>query len=166
MSRNGRLRRMAGHKKTMAYPIEHPDPQLTSNAISADELAEWLRPIDAGNMTFILDSCYSAKSVEANDFKPGPMGNRGLGQLAYDKRMRILTASQSDQTAQEYADLGNGLLTYVLTDIGLAKGEADWKPTDRRITIGEWLAFAADRVPVQMETKIARQESRNPLNAA
>jgi hypothetical protein len=30
-------------------------------------------------MTFILDTCYSAKSVEANDFKPGPMGSRGLG---------------------------------------------------------------------------------------
>jgi WD40 repeat protein len=140
---------------------ERPDSQLTATAISADELAEWLRPIDAGELTFILDACYSAKSVEANDFKPGPMGSPGLGQLAYDKRMRILTASQSDQTAQEYANLGNGngLLTYVLTEEGLLKGEADWKPIDRKVTIAEWLAFAADRVPKWMEPKMAQQES-------
>lgn len=49
----------------------------------------------------MLDSCYSASSVEANDFKPGPMGSRGLGQLSYDKRVRILAASQSDQVAQD-----------------------------------------------------------------
>jgi uncharacterized caspase-like protein len=58
------------------------DEKLLKSAISADELAEWLRLIDAGEMTFVLDSCDSASSVEANDFKPGPMGSRGLGQLA------------------------------------------------------------------------------------
>ena len=55
----------------------------------------------------MLDSCFSAKRVESNGFKPGPMGSRGLGQLAYDKRMRILAASQSDETAGEYASLGS-----------------------------------------------------------
>lgn len=138
-----------------------PDKTLLKSAISADDLAEWLRPIDAGEMTFILDSCYSAKSVETNEFKPGPMGNRGLGQLAYDKRMRILAASQSDQTAGEYAALGDGegLLTYVLADIGLGRGEADWRPIDKRITVGEWLAFGADRVPKEMENELALKES-------
>jgi WD40 repeat protein len=123
-----------------------PDAKLLANAISADQLAEWLRPIDAGEITFVLDSCYSAESVEANGFKPGPMGNRGLGQLAYDKRMRILAASQSDQTALEDSRFGQGLLSYVLTDLGLEKGEADWKPTDRKIMLGEWLAFAVNAV--------------------
>jgi len=55
---------------------------LLAKAISADDLAEWLRPIDVGEMTFILDSCQSASSMEANDFKPRPMGSRGLGQLS------------------------------------------------------------------------------------
>lgn len=117
------------------------------NAISSDELAYWLRPIDAGEMTFVLDSCYSAQSVEANDFKPGPMGSRGLGQLAYDKRMRILAASQSDETAGEYVALGSGLLSYVLTHEGLVEKKADWKPVDHKITVGEWLSYAADAVP-------------------
>jgi hypothetical protein len=120
---------------------------LLRSAISADELAEWLRPIDAGEMTFVLDACHSAESVEANGFKPGPMGSRGLGQLAYDKRMRILAASQSDATAQEYASLQQGLLSYVLTHDGLQEGKADWKPKDGAITLGEWLGYAANAVP-------------------
>jgi WD40 repeat protein/uncharacterized caspase-like protein len=123
------------------------DAALLSGAISADELAEWLRPVDAGEMTFVLDSCYSAESIQANDFKPGPMGSQGLGQLAYDKRIRILAASQADATAAEDRTLHMGLLTYELTEEGLVKGEADWKPKDGRITVGEWLGYAAQEVP-------------------
>ena len=128
------------------------DASLLKNAISSDELAAWLRPIDAGQMAFILDSCYSAQSVEANGFKPGPMGSRGLGQLAYDKRIRILAASQSDQTAAEDAELGQGqgVLSYVLTQEGLVNGKADWKPEDGKITVAEWLSYAVNAVP-QME---------------
>jgi len=136
---------------------------LLKNAISADDLADWLRPIDAGEMTFVLDSCQSASSVEANDFKPGPMGSRGLGQLAYDKRMRILAASQGNQEAKETnllsgADAGasqekmRGLLSYALTDEGLLAGKADWKPVDGKITVGEWLTYAADAVPKGLES--------------
>jgi hypothetical protein len=123
------------------------DDAMLKSAISADELAEWLRPIDAGEMTFVLDSCDSASSVEANDFKPGPMGSRGLGQLAYDKRMRILAASQSNQAARESETLHQGLLSYALTQEGLVEGKADWKPVDRKITVGEWLGYAAEEVP-------------------
>ena len=131
---------------------------LLKNAISADDLAEWLRPIDVGEMTFVLDSCQSASSVEANDFKPGSMGRRGLGQLAYDKRIRILAASQGNQEARETNLLASagaeasqekvrGLLSYALTDEGLLAGKADWKPVDGKITVGEWLTYAADAVP-------------------
>ncbi len=126
---------------------EGVDSDMLKGAISADELAEWLRPIDAGEMTFILDSCDSASSVEANNFKPGPMGSRGLGQLAYDKRMRILVASQSNQAARESDSLHQGLLSYALTQSGLVEGRADWKPKDQKITVGEWLSYAADEVP-------------------
>ena len=136
------------------------DDAMLRQAISADELAEWLRPIDAGEMTFVLDSCQSASSVEANDFKPGPMGSRGLGQLAYDKRMRILAASQSNQEAQERnLPAGNGegeertqgLLSYVLTEEGLVEGKADWRPEFGTITVGKWLSYAADAVPKSLE---------------
>jgi hypothetical protein len=139
---------------------------MLRQAISADELAEWLRPIDAGEMTFVLDACHSASSVEANDFKPGPMGSRGLGQLAYDKRIRILAASQSDQTAQESyfpAENGSavlraqGLLSYELTREGLENKKADWKPKYGEITVGKWLSYAADAVPKFLVADAARK---------
>jgi hypothetical protein len=85
--------------------------------------------------------------VQAGDFKPGPMGSRGLGQVAYDKRMRVLAASQSTEVAHEYDYLGEGLLTYTLTHDGLDGKNADWKPKDGKITVGEWLAYAANAVP-------------------
>ncbi|MGA2569368.1 MAG: caspase family protein [Terracidiphilus sp.] len=123
------------------------DDRMLQSAISAGELTEWLRPIDAGQLTFILDSCDSASSVESNNFKPGPMGSPGLGQLAYDKRMRILAASQPNQAARESDTLHQGLLTYALTQQGLVEGHADWNPVDSKIMVGEWLSYAADAVP-------------------
>jgi hypothetical protein len=125
----------------------HVEKTLLASAISADELAEWLRPVDAGEMAFVLDACHSAESVEAGEFKPGPMGSRGLGQLAYDKRMRILVASQAHEVAVEYDKLQQGLLSYVLTQEGLRRGNADWKPVDHQITVGEWLSYTANAVP-------------------
>ena len=125
--------------------------QLLVNAISADELTEWLRPIDAGEMTFVLDSCDSASSVQSKGFKPGPMGSRGLGQLAYDKRMRILAASQPNQAARESDSLHQGLLSYALTQEGLVEAKADWRPVDQKITVGEWLSYAANVVPKYLE---------------
>jgi uncharacterized caspase-like protein len=122
--------------------------EMLASAVSADELASWLRPVDAGAMTVVLDACNSADSVQTKDFKPGPMGSRGLGQLAYDKRMQVLAASQSDAAAHEYESLKNGLLTYVLTQEGLQRGKADWKPQDGRIMLGEWLGYAANEVPL------------------
>jgi hypothetical protein len=136
------------------------DDGLLKTAISADELAQWLRPIDAGEMTLILDACFSAESVQAGDFKPGPLGSRGLGQLAYDKRMRILAASQSDEVAHEYDYLQQGLLTYVLTHDGLEEGKADWKPVDQKITVGEWLAYAVDAVPKFVPDKAKNAASK------
>jgi len=132
---------------TCQYPDEAQLKEMLASAISADELADWLRPIDAGEMTLILDACHSAESVQAGDFKPGPMGSRGLGQVAYDKRMRVLAASQSTEVAHEYDYLGEGLLTYTLTHDGLDGKNADWKPKDGKITVGEWLAYAANAVP-------------------
>jgi WD40 repeat protein len=127
---------------------EVPDDSTLPSAISADELADWLRAVDAGQITLILDACFSARSVEGRDFKPGPMGSHGLGQLAYDKRMRILAASQSEQTAGEYGGtLHQGLLTYVLTHDGLDESKADWNPQDGHIWVGEWLSYAVNAVP-------------------
>ena len=113
--------------------------------VSSDELSQWLRDVDAGEMVMLIDACHSAASVPEG-FKPGPMGDRGLGQLAYDKGMQILAATQADNVALESERLGQGLLTYALVDDGLKarKAAPDGKGP---ITIKSWLHYAETRVP-------------------
>lgn len=120
---------------------------LIRRCISSDEMALWLRDVDAGEMVMIVDACHSAATVAADGFKPGPMGSRGLGQLAYDKRMRILTSTQADDVALESELIRQGLLTYALTHDGIEARQADYKPKDQTITLAEWLEYGVRRVP-------------------
>lgn len=124
---------------------------LIKRCISSEELANWLRDVDAGEMVMIVDACHSAATVDAEGFKPGPMGSRGLGQLAYDKGMRILTSTQADDVALESELIKQGLLTYALTHDGIEAGEADFKPKDKIITLKEWLEYGVWRVPTLYE---------------
>jgi WD40 repeat protein len=126
---------------------------VQQRSISSDELSLWLRDVDAGQMTLIVDACYSTAAIEGSGFKPGPMGSRGLGQLAYDKRMRILTATQADNVAMELPataagqPINHGLLSYALLEDGLGANKADFKPQDKTIFLDEWLEYAVADVP-------------------
>lgn len=128
-------------------PHDRIDTHLEHACIASSDLSYWLRDVDAGQIALVIDACQSAASVEANSFKPGPMDSRGLGQLAYDKGMRILAASQSDDVAVESSKIGDGLLTYALVHDGLAAGQADSDPCDGRITLGKLFKYAVARVP-------------------
>lgn len=121
-------------------------PELLAHAVSSDELASWLRDVDAADLAMIIDACQSAASV-GQAFKPGPMGARGLGQLAYEKNMRILAASQAEENAQESRLTQQGLLSYALVNDGLEQARADHLPADGKITLSEWLTYATRRVP-------------------
>ncbi len=130
------------------------DQELLRRTVSSAELAAWLRDVDAGEFVLVVDACHSAAGVEGGGgFKPGPMGSRGLGQLAYDKGMRILASTRADDLAWE-AELpgnggrsGQGLLSYALVQEGLAKNKADYEPEDGVIRVPEWLGYAVQRVP-------------------
>ena len=131
-------------------PSEQTDNSLADlekNAVSSDDLFLWLRDLDAGQIAMVIDSCHSAASIESGGFRPGPMDSPGLGQLAYDKGMRILAASQAHDVALESDQIGHGLLTWALTHDGLDLGLAD-NPKDGHITMTKWLQYAANRVPV------------------
>ncbi|MCU1267896.1 MAG: hypothetical protein JWM21_4214 [Acidobacteria bacterium] len=122
-------------------------PDLLARCISSEELSFWLRDVDAGDMVIVIDACHAA-AVTGKGFKPGPMASRGLGQLAYDKGMRILTATQANDFALESGSLGQGLLSYALVENGLKEGRADFKPRpDGKITMNEWLEYGAAQVP-------------------
>ncbi|MEO5938836.1 MAG: caspase family protein [Sphingomonas sp.] len=124
----------------------------TATLISSGDLAQLLVPVRAAEITVVIDACHSAASVAASGFKPGPMGDAGLGQLAFDKGIRILAASQADDVALESATLRQGLLTFALAAEGIdaTGGRADLN-RDGRITIDEWLHYGADRLPALSE---------------
>lgn len=137
------------------YDLGGGDEVPPERTIASDELALWLRGIDAGEMALVLDACKSGAAAGPG-FKPAPLGDRGLGQLAYDKRMPILAAAQADEDAIGSGALRHGLLTYALTADGLEEGRA---LRDGAFSLGAWLAWARDRVPGLHAEKIARDRS-------
>jgi WD40 repeat protein len=120
---------------------------IVAKLVSSDQLSDWLRDIDAGELVMVVDACYSASIVESGAFKPGPLGSKGLGQLSYDKGMRILTATQANDVALELSELGHGILTYALVADGLQARKADFRPINGQITMVEWLRYGVERVP-------------------
>lgn len=87
----------------------------------------------------------------------------GLGQLAYDKRMRILAASQADNVPWESSMLRQGMLTYALLKDGIEKRLAD-KNDDGRISLSEWLGYGVARVP-QLTDEIRKGASKETKEA-
>lgn len=135
----------------LPYDVGRRTRRLSADAlkrtISSDELSLWMRDITAKEMLLIVDACHSANAVQGNDFKPGPMGSIGLGQLAYDKGMRILAATQADNVALEVEQLQQGLLSYALVKEGIEDGKADTEAEFSQLTAVEWLGFAVKAVP-------------------
>jgi uncharacterized caspase-like protein len=127
------------------WPDGADSPDL-STVFSTADLVTPFHAMQAGEITLVIDACHSAASVADGRFKPGPMGDSGLGQLAYDKGIRILAATQADDVALEDARLGQGLLTYALAVDGLGNGQADLD-RDASIRVDEWLAYAVQRLP-------------------
>jgi WD40 repeat protein len=114
---------------------------LLSHSVSSADLTAWWSGVDAHEMVMILDSCHSG-AVPGADFRPGPLGDPGFGQLSYDKRMQILSASQPTQTAQgEWVSGGEGR-TLLVDALEEAAG-ANPQPT-----LGQWLRKAEQQLPI------------------
>jgi uncharacterized caspase-like protein/WD40 repeat protein len=123
------------------WPEGDPAPDIGS-LISSSELTMWLRMVNAADIALIIDACHSGASVDSGNFKPGPLGDAGLGQLAYDKGIRILAATQADGVALEIAALEQGLLTNALAGAGEGLEQRDTDlDGDGKISLSEWMAY-------------------------
>ena len=134
---------------------DHLDDALR-NGLSDLDLERALEPLDARYLALIIDACQSGQAIGDDQQRFGPMNSRGLAQLAYEKGMDILAASQAYQAALESADLGQGLLTYSLTKEALSSDLADRKPLDGVVTLEEWFEYAVARVPELQRASIIR----------
>jgi WD40 repeat protein len=121
--------------------------RVRAHSISDIELQRSLEQIDAGRIVLIIDACNSGQALKSPDIRLGPINTASFAQLAYEKGMYVLAASQSYQAAVESSRLGHGLLTYALIHDGLQNGSADFAPRDGVIGIQEWLNYAVMRVP-------------------
>ncbi len=117
---------------------------IASSLVSSYELTGWLSFIKAAEIVLVIDACHSGASVDSGRFKPGPMGDGGLGQLAYDKGIRILVATQAGDVAYENDKLKHGLLSYALAGKGQALDNPDGLVDidgDRKMMLDEWLRY-------------------------
>jgi hypothetical protein len=126
---------------------------ILSHSVSDLDLDQAFEGIDAGEMVLVIDACRSGQALQADDPRQGPMNSKGLAQLAYEKGMYILTASQGYQAALEASSYGHGLLTYALVEEGLKSAKADDEPKDGQVTLREWLDYASQEVP-QLELQL------------
>ena len=118
------------------------DDALAQKGISATELQEFSKNIPAQKQLFILDACQSAGALDAVAMR-GAAEEKAIAQLARSTGTHWLTASGSEQFAEEFAQLGHGVFTYALLQ-GL-EGGAD--NGDNQITVNELKAYLETQVP-------------------
>ncbi len=119
---------------------------ILSHSISDLELEEALKSVDADQLLLVIDACNSGQALNAEDQRRGPMNARGLAQLAYEKGMYVLTASQSDEVAFESEGLKHSYLAYALVEEGIKSRAAD-ADGNGQVQLNEWFDYATERVP-------------------
>ncbi len=129
---------------------------ILTHSVSDLELEEAFQRLDAAQLLLVIDACNSGQALESEEKRRGPMNSKGLAQLAYEKGMYILAASQSYEVAFESATLQHSYLTYALVEGGLKTAAADKEPTDGEVTLREWLGYATREVPRLRRERVER----------
>ncbi len=132
--------------------------QILSRGVSDDDLETALQPLDVDQLLLVIDACYSGQAIESTERRRGPMNTKGLAQLAYEKGMYVLTASQNIEVAFEAEAFKHSYLAHALLEEGLKEGLADTNPRDGKIFLGEWFDYANRRVPELRKLSLKRKE--------
>ena len=119
---------------------------ILNHSISDEELIDALQPMDVDQLLVIIDACKSGQALKSAETRQGPMNTKGLAQLAYEKGIYVLTASQSSEVAFEADALKHSYLAYALLEEGI-KGRAADGNRDGSIFLKEWFDYASERVP-------------------
>ncbi len=120
------------------------DALLAEKAISAMQMREICRRIEARKQLLILDACQSGKAVDTFAMR-GAAEEKAIAQLARSAGLVVLASTESEQFATEFAELGHGLFTYAL--LKAMEGDADGSPKDGRVTISELSGYIQAKIP-------------------
>lgn len=120
------------------------DDVLKELAVSASDLRELSKSVNAQKQVFILDACQAAAALDVIASR-GVSEERAIAHLARSTGTFWITATGSEQFATEFESLGHGVFTYALLE-GLS-GKADGVNPDKRITVRELSAYVESRVP-------------------
>lgn len=123
----------------------------TTGTVSAAQIRDTLEPMLSDRSVIILDACESGQVLDQIDPRIGPLAGKNLAQLAYDKAMFVISASQSQQAAHELTQLGHGVFSHVL--FNLAASDAADQNRDGMLTIREWLEYGQSETPSVFEAK-------------
>lgn len=129
---------------------------VLSHGISDREIEAALQPLDVNQLLLVIDACYSGQAVESSERRRGPMNTKGLAQLAYEKGIYVLTASQNIEVAFEAEALKHSYLAYALVEEGLKEGAAD-EDRDGNIFLREWFEYANNRVPQLRKLRLKKE---------
>jgi WD40 repeat protein len=119
--------------------------------VSSADLSTWWQGVDGGELVMILDSCHSG-AVAGKTFRPGPLGDPGFGQLSYDKRMTLLSASQPAQTELGGWVIGGEGRT-LLVDSLVSVAQSNPKQN-----LAQWLKGVEQQLPVTMSKLYPRMK--------
>ena len=116
-----------------------------SGAVSDLKLTNALDELKAAQVVVILDACESGAALDPEHGRVGPFNFKGFAQMAYDKGIFAISATQSTSDAHESVDLCHAQFTYILVEDGLVAKLADWRPVDQIITTKEWLQYGTEK---------------------
>lgn len=117
---------------------------LQRKAVSATLLKTWLTDIKAQKQLILLDACHSGGAVHTLAHRGAPE-EKAIFQLARSSGIVLISASESQQFAVEFDQLGHGVFTYTLLEA--LDGKADGGNKDQKITVNELKTYMEDVVP-------------------
>ncbi|MGK7392505.1 MAG: caspase family protein [Candidatus Cyclobacteriaceae bacterium M2_1C_046] len=120
---------------------------LSDKAISASEIKELTKGINAQKQIFFLDACQSGAAIESVTNR-GVQEEKAIAQLARSTGTFWITASGSEQFATELKTLGHGVFTYSILQ-GL-QGAADIN-RDGKLSVKELSFYIEEQVPLLSE---------------
>lgn len=126
---------------------------LKKRGISAEEIQRAAAAIPAQRQLYIIDACQSAGALDSIKFR-GSAENKAIALLARTTGTHWLTASASDQFANEFDELGHGAFTYVFLEAVNGKAANG----DAFVTVGELKRYLSKEVPIMTEKQTGQAQ--------